>query len=103
MSRKLPPVPQSLCLTVGARCSSQKEETSSNGHVLLHKRIPNILCTEHESNDKVFGKVENKWKLMLNISKKQVRFLGHVVRKECLKNLILTGRIVSKEQRKNNT
>ncbi len=52
------------------------------------------------SNDKVLEKMETKRKLILNIKKRQVKFLGHIMRKEGLENLILTGQIEGKRERK---
>lgn len=48
-------------------------------------------CAEYVSSNEVFVKMEPKMKLILNIRKMQVEFLGHVIRKKGLKNVILTG------------
>lgn len=49
------------------------------------------------SND--LEKMETKKTLILNIRKRELNFLGHIIRKVGLENLILTGQIGSKRDR----
>lgn len=49
-----------------------------------------IQWTEHVSSNKVLEKIKTKRKLILKIRKWQLKFLGHLTRKEDLKNLMLT-------------
>lgn len=51
------------------------------------------------SNDETLEGTTSKSKLLLNISKKQWKFLGHVMRKVSLENIIHSGKI--KDKRKN--
>ncbi len=45
--------------------------------------------------------MQTKRRLILNIRKRQLKFLGHIMRKEGLENLILTGRIEGKRDKGN--
>lgn len=49
------------------------------------------LWAEQVSNDEVLEKLETKGTLILNIKKRHLKFLGHIIRKEDVENLILTG------------
>lgn len=50
-----------------------------------------ILCTEHVNNEEVTWKIRTARKLPLTIIKRQLKFLGHMMWKEGLENLTLTG------------
>lgn len=45
---------------------------------------------EYVSNHGILGKVEGERKLIHNITKRKLKFRDHVMRKGCMKNLILT-------------
>lgn len=59
-------------------------------------RIPR---TEHVSSDGVLEKIQTKRLLILNIRKKQMKFLEHILGKVGLKTLILTGQFEVKSDR----
>lgn len=50
------------------------------------------------SNDEISERMQTRRKLILNIKERQLKFLGYVMRKVGLENLILTGRIEGKRQ-----
>ena len=50
-------------------------------------------------NEEVLKRAGTGRKLILEIRTKQMRFLGHLMRKDCLENLALTGKIEGKRSR----
>lgn len=50
-----------------------------------------ITWTEHMSNEEVIMKTVTRKTLILKIRKGQVKFLGHIMRKVGLENIIFTG------------
>ena len=59
-------------------------------------RIP---WTDKVRNEEVLQRTGTGMKLILEIRTKQMRFLGHVMRKDGLENLVLTGKIEGKRSR----
>ena len=59
-------------------------------------RIP---WTDKVRNEEVLQRAGTGMKLILEIRTKQMRFLGHVMRKDALENLTLTGKIEGKRSR----
>lgn len=43
--------------------------------------------------------METKWKLIHYIRKRELGFLGNIMREECLENLIFTGQIDGKRDK----
>lgn len=58
-----------------------------------------ILWAEHMNKYKVSGKMDMKRTLVFNIIKRQLKFLGYIMRKEGLGNLTHTGHIEDKRDR----
>jgi len=52
-------------------------------------RIP---WTDHETNNNVLNRAGTERHLLKKIRKRQAEFLGHVIRKSKLQNLIMTGK-----------
>ena len=52
-----------------------------------------ISWMERISNEEVLRRMDCERELMVNVRVQQMRFLGHVMRREELENLSLTGRI----------
>lgn len=50
-----------------------------------------ITLAEHISNEEVLRKVGTTRKLIFTMIKRQLKFLGHTIRKEGMENLKLTG------------
>ena len=49
-----------------------------------------IPWTDHVTNEEVLKKIGTERKLLLAVRKRQLEFLGYVMRKESLENLTLT-------------
>ena len=62
----------------------------------LGQRIP---WTDKVRNEEVLKRTGTGMKLILEIRTKQMRFLGHLMRKGGLENLALTGKIEGKRRR----
>ncbi|MGX9987587.1 reverse transcriptase domain-containing protein [Soonwooa purpurea] len=75
--------------TISSRMRRRLEATE----MWFYRRMLRISWTQHVSNYEVLRRMQTKRRLMLDIRKRQLKFLGHVMRKEGLENLILTGRI----------
>jgi hypothetical protein len=65
----------------------------------FYRRMLRISWTEHATNEEVLTRANAKRGLMNIIRERQLKFLGHVMRKEGLENLILTGHIEGKKSR----
>ena len=57
------------------------------------RRMMRVSWTERRTNDSIFEEIGRERELLRTIRKRQMRFLGHVMRREQLENLSLTGRI----------
>ena len=57
------------------------------------RRLLKISWMERISNEEVLRRMDCERELMVNVRVQQMRFLGHVMRREELENLSLTGRI----------
>src|ERR1041385_1911783 len=65
----------------------------------FYRRMLRIAWTEHASNVNVLRKAKAKRELVINIRKRQLKFLGHIMRKEDLEEIIVTGKIDGKRSR----
>ena len=59
--------------------------------MLFYRRIMRISWTDHLTNEEVLRKAKTERSLIKTIRKRQLQFLGHIMRKERLENLMLTG------------
>ena len=59
----------------------------------FYRRMLRISWTEHVTNEEVLTRAGTKRELMMTIRQRQLRFLGHVMRKDELENVVLTGKI----------
>ena len=59
----------------------------------------NISWTDYTSNEEVLAKAGTRRKLVETIRKRQLQFLGHVLRKEELEDVAITGKIEGKRAR----
>ena len=57
----------------------------------FYRRILRIPRTALETNEKVLQKTNQKRNLLRCIEKRQLKFVGHVIRKEKIENLALSG------------
>ena len=58
-----------------------------------------ISYTDHVTNVEVLRRANTKRKLLSEIVNKQVKFFGHVMRKEEMENLVTTGYLEGKRAR----
>ena len=63
------------------------------------RRMLKFSWTERKTNESILDDIGRRRKLLAVIRRRQMRFLGHVVRREDLENLILTGRIEGRRGR----
>jgi len=62
-------------------------------------RMMKISWVDKISNDEVLLRANTTWQLMQTIIARQLRFVGHVIRKGKLEYLMLTGKIEGKRAR----
>ena len=65
----------------------------------FYRRMLRLSWTEHTTNEEVLTRANAKRSLINIIRERQLKFLGHVMRKEGLENLVLTGFIEGKRSR----
>jgi len=63
------------------------------------RRMLKISWVEHQSNEEVLRKAKTERSLIKTIRERQMKFMGHIMRKEGLENLTLTGRIEGRRGR----
>jgi len=61
--------------------------------VWFMRRMLKIPWTEKKSNDEVFKEAGVCRTLLKRIRQRQLAFMGHVLRRQSLENLVVTGRI----------
>ena len=57
------------------------------------RRMMRVSWTERRTNESILDEIQGSRELMKNIRKRQLGFLGHVLRREEIENLSLTGKI----------
>jgi hypothetical protein len=65
----------------------------------FYRRMLRISWTDKVRTEDVYGRLSVKKSLVDTIVKRQLSFLGHVVRKDCVENLVVTGFIDGKRAR----
>ena len=63
------------------------------------RRMLRISWTDRVTNEEVFRRANVKRKVLKEMRIRQLKFLGHMVRKDGLENLALTGKIAGKRSR----
>jgi len=63
------------------------------------RRMLRISWTSHTTNEDIMLKADRRRKLQTTIWLKQLQFFGHVMRKEEMEELFVTGRIEGKRDR----
>ena len=63
------------------------------------RRMQRISYTEHITNVEVLRRANTKRKLLSEMVNRQVKFFGHVMRKEEMENLVTTGYVEGKRAR----
>ena len=83
-------------LTYGCECwtiSAQMEERLKAAEMWFLRRMLRISYIDHVTNETVLIRANTTRKLMKIIRRRQLEFLGHVMRKEGMEDLILNGKI----------
>ena len=62
----------------------------------FYRKMQRISYTAHKTNEEVLRQCNRHRKLIQSIRKRQLDFLGHIIRKRGLEHLALTGRIEGK-------
>jgi len=62
-------------------------------------RMEKVKWTEKITNEEVLNKIIKKSNIMSDISKRQISFFGHILRKDKLEYLAVTGKVVGKRTR----
>ena len=85
----------SECWTISAQMESKLQATE----LWFYRRMMKISWVDHITNEEVLRRAGTERKIMKTIRKRQIEFLGHVMRKEGLEELMLTGRVNGKRSR----
>src|SRR3984893_3390396 len=83
-------------LIYGCECwtiSAQMEERLKAAEMWFLRRMLRISYIDHVTNETVMIRANTTRKLMKIIRRRQLEFLGHVMRKERMEDLILNGKI----------
>ena len=64
-----------------------------------YRRLLKISWTRHVTNENVLKMANDKRRLLENIRKRQIEFIGHISRHQCLEKLVLEGKIEGKRSR----
>merc|ERR1719244_2287 len=75
------------------------ERRISAAELWFYRRMLKVSWTKHVSNEEILRRVGNPVRLMDVIRNRQLRFLGHVIRKDGVEKLALTGKIEGKRDR----
>ena len=67
--------------------------------MLFLRRVLWIKWTDKVSNEQLLQRADSSRELITTIATRQIRFLGHILRKEKQEELMLTGRIEGKRAR----
>ena len=73
--------------------SKEMERRLEAFEMWCYRRMMRVSWTERRTNQSILDEIQRSRELMKNIQKRQLGFLGHVLRREELENLSLTGRI----------
>jgi len=63
------------------------------------RRMLSVPWTARENNESILRRMKWKRCLMNTIRYRQLKFLGHIIRKGCLEHLVLSGKINGKKDK----
>jgi len=89
-------------LTYSSECwtiSAQMERRLEAAEMWFLRRMFRVSWTDHVANEAVLRKAGREKSLLKCIRKRQMQFLGHIMRKDGLENLTITGKIEGKRSR----
>ena len=73
--------------------SRSMEKRLEAAEMWIWRRVLNVPWTDRVRNERILERMGTERELLVTIRKRQLQFLGHVLRMEGLENLCLTGRI----------
>ena len=73
--------------------SRNMEKRLEAAEMWMWRRVLNVSWTERVRNERILERMDTERELLKTIRKRQLQFLGHVMRMEGLESLSLTGRI----------
>ena len=79
--------------------SKKMEEKLQAMEMWIWRRMLKISWTERKSNEEVLRMIGEKRELTKTVRKRQMKFIGHTMRRGGIENLILTGMIEGKRGR----
>ena len=85
----------SECWTISDNMKKKVEATE----LWFLRRMLKIPWTSYTNNEEVLKRSGTQRKLLCTIRKRQLEFFGHVMRKEEIENLVVTGKINGKRDR----
>ena len=89
-------------LTYGSECwtiSPNMERKLEATEMWFHRRMLHISWKDHVTNDEVLRRGRTGRKLINRIRAGQMSFLGHIMRKHGLENIVVTGKIEGERSR----
>jgi hypothetical protein len=85
----------SECWTISKEIEKRLEATE----MWFLRRMLNVSWTARESNESIMKRMKWKRCLLNTIRYRQLKFIGHVIRKGCLEHQVLAGKICRKRDR----
>ena len=79
--------------------SKKMEKKLEAAEMWLWRRVLSVPWTERVTNHRILERMDTTRELLNTIRKRQMQFLGHVLREEGLENLCLTGKIEGRRDR----
>ena len=89
-------------LLCGSKCwiiNKEMEKRLEATEMWFLRRILGVLWTARESNKSVMRRIKWNRCLLNTIRNRQLKFLGHVIRKGCLEHQVLSGKICGKRDK----
>jgi hypothetical protein len=89
-------------LLYGSECwtiSKEMEKRLEATEMWFLRRMLNVPWTARETNESILKRTKSKRLLINTIRYRQLKFLGHIIRKGCIEHLVLSGKINGKKDR----
>ena len=85
----------SECWTISPTTENKLKATE----MWFYRRMMRISWKDHVSNEEVLRRANTERSLIKNTRQRQLSFLGHIMRKEKIEHLVVTGKIEGKKSR----
>ena len=89
-------------LLYGSECwtiSKEMEKRLEATEMWFLRRMLNVSWTARETNESILKRTKSKRFLINTIRYRQLKFLGHIIRKGCLEHLVLSGKMNGKKDK----